>query len=380
MTLERKFIQQLCRNQTGFPRVQDCTCQSSIPDDDAFPYGMWSPTSRYDHQKQKAKKKKGIHRSFQHCIKNFCKKDKSVRDEEQQQQCTGSKKEIALACTPPGSHPAWSSLRKKPSRSKSPWPVHHVRHVVVFCVNNAAVEASLRESDFVPLHRNAVHFVVDLWRVVATCMHKSFSISLWTVGVHGGKVRGRDSHQCASCWMAGGASGQYFVLFFLMLLALQSCTVENATVCTHVSRIWLWEPVWKLELDVANCAASLCTTVYGFQIRRKVLQWHMMFRKCFFSLEENWLRICILCSLPCDLVAGIAVSSRTMLQFCGMGNHLWQNWPQGMHLHMRSATDRTYACIEGDSTFAPRRETDPDSLGSRFCVQLLVLTRLEDRI
>ncbi len=142
MTLERKFIQQLCRNQTGFPRVQDCTCQSSIPDDDAFPYGMWSPTSRYDHQKQKAKKKKGIHRSFQHCIKNFCKKDKSVRDEEQQQQCTGSKKEIALACTPPGSHPAWSSLRKKPSRSKSPWPVHHVRHVVVFCVNNAAVEAA----------------------------------------------------------------------------------------------------------------------------------------------------------------------------------------------------------------------------------------------
>jgi hypothetical protein len=104
------------------------------------------------------------------------------------------------------------------------------------------------------------------------------------------------------------------------------------------------------------------------------------FASVFFSLKENWLRICILCSLPCDLVAGIAVSSGTMLQLCGMGSHLWQNWPQGMHLHMRCATDRRYACIEGDSIFAPRRETDPDSLGSRFCVQLLVLTRLEDRI
>jgi hypothetical protein len=97
MTLERKFIQQLCRNQTGFPRVQDCTCQSSIPDDDAFPYGTWSPTSRYDHQKQKTKNKKRIHRSFKPCIENFSKKDKSVRVEEQQQQCTGRKKEIALA-------------------------------------------------------------------------------------------------------------------------------------------------------------------------------------------------------------------------------------------------------------------------------------------
>jgi hypothetical protein len=75
------------------------------------------------------------------------------------------------------------------------------------------------------------------------------------------------------------------------------------------------------------------------------------FASVFFSLKENWLRICILCSLPCDLVAGIAVSSRTMLQFCGMGNHLWQNWPQGMHLHMRSATDRRYACIEVDQHF-----------------------------
>jgi hypothetical protein len=153
-------------------------------------------------------------------------------------------------------------------------------------------------------------------------MHKSFSISLCTVGVHGGKVRGADSHECASCWMACRASGQYFLLFLFILVAFQFCTVENATVSTHVSRICLSKPVWQLELDDANCAASLCTTVYGFQITRKVLHSNMMFRKCFLSLRENWLRICILCSLPCDLVAGIAVSSRTMLQFCGMGNHL----------------------------------------------------------
>ncbi len=44
--------------------------------------------------------------------------------------------------TPSGSHPAWSSLRKKPCRSRSPWAVHHVRDVVVFCGNNAAVEAA----------------------------------------------------------------------------------------------------------------------------------------------------------------------------------------------------------------------------------------------
>jgi len=44
--------------------------------------------------------------------------------------------------TPSGSHPARSSLRKKPCRSRLPSPVHHVRHVVVFCANNAAVEAA----------------------------------------------------------------------------------------------------------------------------------------------------------------------------------------------------------------------------------------------
>jgi hypothetical protein len=47
---------------------------------------------------------------------------------------------------------------------------------------------------------------------------------------------------------------------------------------------------------------------------------------------------------------------------------------------MCCATDKIYACIERDSTFAPSRETHPNSLGSRFCVQLLVFTRLEDML
>jgi hypothetical protein len=44
---------------------------------------------------QTQKKQKRIHRSFKPRIKNFCKKKRSVRDE--QEQCTGKKKKIALA-------------------------------------------------------------------------------------------------------------------------------------------------------------------------------------------------------------------------------------------------------------------------------------------
>jgi hypothetical protein len=99
-----------------------------------------------------------------------------------------------------------------------------------------------------------------------------------------------------------------------------------------------------------------------------------------FSLMESWLWICKLSFFPCDLLAGIIVSPSTMLQLCSIGNHFWQNWLQVMYLHMRYASNRRYACIEGDSTFAPRREADLNFLGSRFYVQLLVLTRLEDRI
>jgi len=263
--------------------MQDCTCQSSIPDDDAFPHGMWSPTSRYDHAKTKNKKQKRIHRSFKPCIKNFCKKDQSVRDEQQQQQqqCTGRFKKKKLPW-----HTVWISscmiqLEKETLSIEIALSCASCTWCSSLLWQQRRSWSSLRESDFVPLHRNAVHF--RCW-FVKSCsdMHKSCWISLWAVGVHGGKVRGRESHQSASCWMASGASGQYFILFLLMLFALQFCTVENATVCTHVSRICLWKLVWKLEFDDANCAASLCTTVYGFQIRRKVLQWNMMFCKCFF--------------------------------------------------------------------------------------------------
>jgi hypothetical protein len=47
------------------------------------------------------------------------------------------------------------------------------------------------------------------------------------------------------------------------------------------------KPPWKLGVDDANYVASLCTRVYGFQIRRNVLQWNMMFCcKCFFLLRK----------------------------------------------------------------------------------------------
>jgi len=44
------------------------------------------------------------------------------------------------------------------------------------------------------------------------------------------------------------------------------------------------KPPWKLRLDDANCVASLCTRVYGFQIRRIVLQWNMMIATSVFFL------------------------------------------------------------------------------------------------
>jgi hypothetical protein len=50
------------------------------------------------------------------------------------------RKEKNCPSTPSGSHPPWSSLRNKPCRSRSPWPLHHVRDVVVFCANNDAVQ------------------------------------------------------------------------------------------------------------------------------------------------------------------------------------------------------------------------------------------------
>ncbi len=71
--------------------------------------------------------------------------------------------------TPSGSHPAWSSLRKKPCRSRSPWAVHHVRDVVVFCGNNAAVEAAWENLTLFHCIGMQCIFVVDLWRVAATC-------------------------------------------------------------------------------------------------------------------------------------------------------------------------------------------------------------------
>jgi hypothetical protein len=68
---------------------------------------MRFPTSGYDHAKthqKKKKKQKRIHRSFKPCIKNFCKKDQSVRDEEEEQ-CTGKKIKNCPG-TPSGAHPA----------------------------------------------------------------------------------------------------------------------------------------------------------------------------------------------------------------------------------------------------------------------------------
>jgi hypothetical protein len=63
------------------------------------------------------KKQKRIHPFFKPHIKNFCKKERSVRDEEEQ--CTGKNIKNCPG-TPSVSHPASTSLKKKPCRSRSP--------------------------------------------------------------------------------------------------------------------------------------------------------------------------------------------------------------------------------------------------------------------
>jgi hypothetical protein len=47
---------------------------------------------------------------------------------------------------------------------------------------------------------------------------------------------------------------------------------------------------WKLKFDDANCATSLCTKVYGFQIKKKSFAMeHDVLLQMFFSFKENWL-------------------------------------------------------------------------------------------
>ncbi len=92
MSLERKCIQQLCRIKRVSRGCRIVHASQAFQTTMLFP--MVCDPQPLD---MIIKNKKGIHRSFKPCIKNFCKKDKSVRDEEEHQQCTGKKKKFALA-------------------------------------------------------------------------------------------------------------------------------------------------------------------------------------------------------------------------------------------------------------------------------------------
>jgi hypothetical protein len=179
MSLERKFIQQLCRNQTGFPRVQDCTCQSSIPDDDAFPYGMRSPTSGYDHAKTKQKKEIKNSPIFQALYQEFLQERSIGKRWRRRTMYRKENKKLPW-------HTVWISscmiqLEKETLSIEIALSCASCTWCSSLLWQQRRSWSSLRESDFVPLHRNAVHFVVDLWRIAATCtqIFLNFFVDSW---------------------------------------------------------------------------------------------------------------------------------------------------------------------------------------------------------
>jgi len=85
-------------------------------------------------------------------------------------------------------------------------------------------------------------------------------------------------------------------MFRLLRLNHVSFCVENVDMDPmrksneYCMEIICGKPAWKLELDDANCAASLCIRVYEFQIKRNVFAMeHDVLLQMFFSLKENWL-------------------------------------------------------------------------------------------
>jgi hypothetical protein len=49
------------------------------------------------------------------------------------------------------------------------------------------------------------------------------------------------------------------------------------------------KPAWKLKLDDANCATSLCTRVWISDQEKCFVMEHDVLLQVFFSLKENWL-------------------------------------------------------------------------------------------